>query len=80
VDADHGAEDGAVADAGVARGHRAIGEDDVVADGGVVADVGPGQQHVVVADRRHAAAERRAAVQGDVFADAVVVADAQLAR
>src|SRR5690606_5739662 len=60
--------------------HRTIGEHHVVADGRVVADVAADQQHVVVADARLAAAERGAAVDRRMLADAVVFADAQATR
>jgi hypothetical protein len=53
----------------------AVAEDGVVADGAVVRDVGVGHQQVVVADAGHAAAARRAAMDGHELADHVAVAD-----
>jgi len=75
MDADHCAENGSITDFGVASGHRAVCEHHFAADGGIVADMGPDQDHVVVANGGGAAAERGSAVDCDVLADAIIVAN-----
>ena len=69
------AEDHPVADVHVAGELACVGEDGVVADLAVVREVHVGHDPVVVADARDAGVLRRAAVDGDVLADGVAVAD-----
>src|SRR5438067_51153 len=70
-----GAEDRPVAHRDVAGELAGVGEDGVVADLHVVREMHVGHHPVVVAKARDADVERSAAVDGDVFADGVVVAD-----
>ena len=69
------AEDRPVADRDVAGELACVGEDGVVADLAVVREVHVGHDPVVVAQARHAGVLRRAAVDRDVLADGVAVAD-----
>ena len=52
-----------------------VGQDDVVADHAIMRDVGVGHDERVIADASEASAFGRAAIDGDKFADSVVVAD-----
>src|SRR3970282_209769 len=69
------AQNGPVAHVHVARELAGIGEDRLAADLAVVREVHVRHDPVVVAHARHARVARRAAVDGDVFAYRVAVAD-----
>src|SRR5438132_3515049 len=69
------AEDRPVADGDMAGELAGIGEHRMAADLAVVGEVHVGHDPVVVAEARHAGVERGAAVDGDVLADGVAVAD-----
>ena len=64
----------ALADMNVAGEQDVVGEDDVVAEMDVVREVRPGHEEAAIADDRLAALGG-AAMNGDVFANAVAVAD-----
>src|SRR5436190_15211904 len=68
-------EDRPVADDDVAGELAGVGENGLVADLAVVREVHVGHDPVLVAQPRDAGIERRAAVDGHVLADGVVVAD-----
>ncbi len=74
VDGRMAADHDPVADMHLARERNAVGDDATAADHAVVAYVHVGHQQVAVADTR-GAGRGRAAADGDVFADVVVVAD-----
>ena len=74
VDGRVAADDHPVADVHLARERDAVGDDAVAAHHAVVADMGVGHQQVVRSYARRARGGR-AAADGDVFADVVVVAD-----
>ena len=74
VDGRMAADHDPVADMHLARERNAVGDDATAADHAVVAYVHVGHQQVAVADAR-GAGRGRAAADGDVFADVVVVAD-----
>ena len=74
-----GADRREVLDGDVAAERRGVAEDRVVADVAVVRDVRVGHEQVVVADRRDAAAARRAAMDGDELAEDVAAADDEAA-
>ena len=57
-----------------------VGEDDVVADDAIMCDVGVGHDQRVIADAGQASALCSAAIDGDKFADGVVVADLKARR
>ena len=71
VHARAGADVGEVLDRDVAAERRHVAEDRVVADVAVVRDVHVGHEQVAVADRRHAAAAARAAMDRDELAEDV---------
>ena len=73
VDAGEAGDDDVVGDGDVAAEGGAVGENAVVADDGVVGDVGIGEEVVVVAD--DGGLGGGAAVDGDVFAEGVALAD-----
>ena len=62
----------------VAAQEGAVGEDAAIADAAVVGDVAAGHEEVAAADDRLEGL-RRAAVDGDVLAEDVVVADDDIA-
>ena len=70
-----GADVGEVLDRHVAAERRRVAEDGVVADVAVVGDVDVGHEDVAIADRRHAAAAARAAVDRHELAEDVAPAD-----
>src|SRR5690348_6869882 len=57
-----------------------VGEDDVVADHAVMGNVRVGHDERVIADKGQASALGGAAIDGDKFADSVVVADLEARR
>ena len=66
---------GPILDNDMATQGRSVGHDYVIADGAVVRDVGVGHNEVVAAEASQASAFDGAAIDGDEFADDVVVAD-----
>ena len=72
-------DEGTIADHYVAGDQHAIGQDDFVADDGVMADMAVGHKKILRADLR-VFAGRVGAVNGDVFAEAVSVADDEPGR
>ena len=72
-------DEGTIADHYVAGDQHAIGQDDFVADDGVVADMAVGHKKILRADPR-VFAGRVGAVNGDVFAEEVSVADDEPGR
>ena len=79
VHAAEGPHGGVVLDDHVPGQRGGVAEDEVVAQDTVVGDVHVGHQQVVVPDLSERPAARGAAVDGDELADAVVVADDDLA-
>jgi hypothetical protein len=74
----HGAErsdDGPLFDGDVAGDGRSVDQHDVIFDEAVVADVGVGHDEQMAADFGEASAFDGAAIDGDAFADFVVIAD-----
>ncbi len=74
VDHDTARNDGVLRDSHAARQQRGVGDDDIVGDLAVVAEMDECHEHDVVADDRMGVG-LRAAVDGDVFTDAAVFAD-----
>lgn len=80
VDADHSPENGAIADFGMTGCHGAIGEDDIAANGRIVAYVGADQQHVIVAQSSSSATKGGSAVDRNMLSDPVIFPDPEAGR
>jgi len=77
VHAGKAAEDDPFADVDVARKRGRIGEDRVIAHPAIMGDMGVGHEQVGATHVRDTATLGCAAVEGDVFADGIAVADLQ---
>ncbi len=61
----------------MAAQHRAVGQDDIVADMAIVADMRIGHQEAAVADRRDLAVVFGAGADRDAFANVALASDGE---